>query len=336
MSKQPRDRTTRPGWVPAETTPLTDNQAASEADQASSDADEASAGADVVATGRDEAASDRETASIARDSAAADRDRAAEELEHAQGPGGPEYEAAVEHAAAVRALAATDRKMAAVDRKEASIDREEATIDRARAASDRVHAAMDREHAAMDRRQAISELARAHTDDLTGAYRRGAGEAILQQELDRAARSGTGLVLAFVDVNGLKATNDRDGHLAGDARLRDVVNAMRSKIRSYEPIVRYGGDEFVCSFAGVGIDGVQARFDEIEAVLEDRGGDCSMSVGLAAHQPEDTLTSLINRADVALIEGRGQAPEVARWTGTMGTAGLEPATSALSRRRSPN
>lgn len=301
MSAQPTDRTVRLGTQDLidGREPLTSNQAASGADQTSSDADETSASADVVATDRDRAASDRETASTARDSAAADRDRAAEELEHAQGPGGPQYEAAVEHAASVRALAATDREMAAADRNQAATDRAEATIDRARAAS-------DREHAAMDRREAVSELERAHTDDLTGAMRRGAGKAVLQQELDRANRSGNGLVLAFVDVDGLKATNDRDGHMAGDARLRDVVNAMRSKTRSYEPIVRYGGDEFVCTLAGVDLGAARARFDEIEASLDDRGGGCSVSVGLAAHRTEDTLESLIARADAALIKGRAR------------------------------
>jgi diguanylate cyclase (GGDEF)-like protein len=159
----------------------------------------------------------------------------------------------------------------------------------------------------MDRRQAVAELERAHTDDLTGAFRRGAGEAVLQQEMDRATRSGNGLVLAFVDVDGLKATNDQHGHQAGDARLRDVVSAMRSKIRTYEPIVRYGGDEFLCSFAGVDIQGVRTRFEEIDALLDERPGGCSISVGLASHQPEDTLASLIDRADAALMSGRASA-----------------------------
>ena len=307
VSAQPRDRTARLGGKDLlEPASLTGNQAASEADRTSSDADETSASADVVATDRDQAASDRETASTARDSAAADRDRVAEELEHAQGPGGAQYEAAVRAAASVRAFAATDREMAAADREFTATDRVEARLDRARAARDREHAAMDREHAAMDRREALSELERAHTDDLTGAYRRGAGTAVLQQELDRANRSGNALVLAFVDVDGLKATNDQFGHAAGDARLREVVNAMRSKIRSYEPIVRYGGDEFVCSFAGVDGDAVQARFDEIVAVLDDRDGACSMSVGLATYRTEDTLQSLIERADAALIRRRAR------------------------------
>jgi diguanylate cyclase (GGDEF)-like protein len=265
--------------------------------EASSDADQASATADIAASGRDEAAADREVASTARDNAATARDRAAEEREFAEGPGGAEYEAAIKHAAQVRAQAAADRKRAAADRHEAMIDRTAAALDRVRAAK-------DREHAAVDRHEALAELDRAHTDDLTGAHRRGAGEAALQGELERARRAGHGLVLAFVDVDDLKATNDRDGHAAGDARLRDVVNAMRSKIRSYEPIVRYGGDEFLCSFAGIGIAEVRTRFAEIETILADGNQYGSMSVGLAELESDDTLQDLINRADKALIKKR--------------------------------
>jgi diguanylate cyclase (GGDEF)-like protein len=284
--------------------PLPDHQAAAEADQTSADADQSSAAADVAATARDDAAADREIVSKARDSAATARDRAAEEREFAQGPGGATYAAAVRHAVEVRAQAAADRELAAADRDRATLDRGQAEADRARAAKDRSHAATDREHAAMDRRQARLELERANTDDLTGAYRRRAGETALQHELDRARRSGEALVLAFVDVDGLKATNDALGHAAGDARLRDVVSAMRSKIRSYEPIVRYGGDEFVCSIAGLATGAVKARFEEINVVLGGRDRAGSLSVGLAELRPDDTLAGLIDRADAALIEGR--------------------------------
>jgi len=262
-------------------------QAASEADRSSAAADRASDAADVAATRRDDAASDREAVSEQRDRAATERDRGAEEREFAEGPGGPAYAAAIVETAAVRARAAADRAHAADDRRRASLDRQQAESDRERAASDRRHAAMDRDHAAMDRRDARAELKRAHTDDLTGAYRRGAGRVALEHELARARRTGEGLVVAYVDVDGLKATNDRDGHAAGDARLRDVVNAMRSKLRSYEPIVRYGGDEFVCSLAGVDLAAVKTRFDEIGVVLDDRDHPGSISVGLAEMRPDD-------------------------------------------------
>ena len=304
----PRDRTVSPD--PAESPyagPLTNDQAAAEADQTSLDADTASAAADVLASSRDEAAADREIVSRARDSAATARDRAAEQREFAEGPGGPEYAAAVEHAAEVRAYALADRRLAAADRGRATLNREQAEVDRARAASDRSHAALDREHAEMDRRHAQAELARALTDDLTGAYRRAAGVNALQHELDRVRRSGESLVLGFVDVDGLKATNDQFGHTAGDARLRDVAHAMRSKLRSYEPIVRYGGDEFLCSLTGVSLTSAKARFEEIDLVLAGRNHPGSVSVGLAELQPAETLTDLINRADEALIAARSQA-----------------------------
>jgi diguanylate cyclase (GGDEF)-like protein len=282
-------------------------QAAIEADQKSTAADRTSATADDAATGRDVAAAGREVVSQARDRAATVRDKVAEEREFTEGPGGPEYAAAILHAAEVRAHAAEDRERAAADRGRATLDRQLAEADRARAARDREHAAMDREHAAMDRRDARAELKRAHTDDLTGAYRRGAGELALQHEVSRARRSGEGLVLAYVDLDGLKMTNDRHGHTAGDARLRDVVNAMRSKLRSYEPIVRYGGDEFLCSIAGVDLAAVRVRFREIDVVLSDRDHPGSLSVGLTEMQPHDTLADLIDRADQALVKARGEA-----------------------------
>jgi len=280
------------------------DQAAAEADQRSSNADLVSSDADIAADGRDLVAANREMASEARDTAAAARDRAAVELEPPWEPFGPALRATIRRAADVRTHAAADRELAAADREAAAEGRSEAILDRERAAADRKHAAMDREHAAMDRKKALDELERAHTDDLTGAYRRGAGQIVLQAELDRATRSGEGLVLAFVDVDGLKATNDSSGHAAGDTRLRDVVRAMRSKIRTYEPIVRYGGDEFLCSFAGVSAPDVEVRFKEIVSMLDHVDDGDAVSVGLAEMGDGDSLQDLINRADLSLIEKR--------------------------------
>lgn len=242
--------------------------------------------------------------SEARDDAAAARDRVAVQLERDEGAVGPAFESAIKHASEVRAEAAADRALAAADRAQAEIDREEAAIDRRRAAADREQAAIDREQAAIDRQRAITELERSHLDDLTGAYRRGAGELALQGEIERARRAGESLVLAFVDVDGLKAINDDRGHVAADGLLRDVVSAMRSKMRSYEPIVRFGGDEFLCSVAGVDINGARARFSEIAEILLKTDNPGSVSVGLTQLQAGDSLDELIARADEALIDAR--------------------------------
>jgi len=79
---------------------------------------------------------------------------------------------------------------------------------------------------------------------------------------------------------------------------------MRSKLRSYEPVVRYGGDEFLCSLAGVRLASAKVRFEEIDLLLEGGNHPGSMSVGLAELRPDETLTDLINRADQALIAAR--------------------------------
>ena len=155
--------------------------------------------------------------------------------------------------------------------------REQAARDRARAAEDRAQAAADRERAAEEREAALAELRRAHLDELTGAFRRGSGEDALQAEIDRARRGDGTLVLAFIDVDNLRRVNNRDGHAAGDALLRDVVAAIRSQIRSYEPIVRFGGDEFVCAVTGVDLAQAEERFAGIQnSLAEDRARACPL------------------------------------------------------------
>jgi diguanylate cyclase (GGDEF)-like protein len=183
------------------------------------------------------------------------------------------------------------------------------------AAADRVHAAADRERAAMDRKdaardleQARADLARAQFDSLTGAYQRELGELELTNEIARARRSDGRLVLAFVDVDALKVKNDREGHAAGDALLRNVVAAMRSNLRSYDPIVRFGGDEFVCGLSHTDLDGARRRFGRIRDYLREVDDAASISVGLAELGPDDTLQDLTARGDAALYRAKRDAP----------------------------
>jgi diguanylate cyclase (GGDEF)-like protein len=104
----------------------------------------------------------------------------------------------------------------------------------------------------------------------------------LQREMARARRSDGRLVLAFVDVDGLKAVNDVRGHADGDALLGDVAVALRTALRSYDLVVRYGGDEFLCALPGTDIEGARRRFEEVARRLTERAEAASVSVGLAA------------------------------------------------------
>jgi len=236
-----------------------------------------------AAEGRDRTARLRDLTAQARDSAAAARDLAAAEFEEAMNIPHDRPGEAREFAAAVRTQAAAHREQAAADRE---------------------RAAADREQAAHDREDAQHALEHAHLDDLTGAYRRGIGHAALKDQVDRARRSDAGLVLAFVDVDNLKHVNDTKGHAAGDDTLRDVVVAIRSRMRSYEPIVRYGGDEFLCALQGVDIPNAEDRFDEIREVMNSAGSAASISVGFAELRDDETLEALTLRSDAALTRAK--------------------------------
>jgi diguanylate cyclase (GGDEF)-like protein len=179
--------------------------------------------------------------------------------------------------------------------------RAEAGAERARAAKERARAAAERARLVDERARLEAELKAAHSDDLTGAYRREAGRTALAAEIDRARRADGRFVIAFVDVDRLKEVNDRDGHAAGDQVLETVVRTLRAELRSYDPIVRYGGDEFVCGLGGMDVPAVESRFESIGAAVEAAAG-VGVSVGVAALGADDTADDVIHRADLAMLE----------------------------------
>jgi diguanylate cyclase (GGDEF)-like protein len=142
----------------------------------------------------------------------------------------------------------------------------------------------------------------------------------LRREIDRARRTEGALVVAFVDVDGLKAINDTHGHAAGDRALRAVAAALLGGLRSYDLVLRYGGDEFLCGLAGTDLAGAQHRFDAVARTLAEQNPGTSVSIGLAELATPDTLEALIARADAALYaarrntRGRGDADRTPGFT----------------------
>ena len=174
---------------------------------------------------------------------------------------------------------------------------------RARAATERTKAAHDRAEAALERAALAAELHSAHLDDLTGAFRRELGWTALTHEIDRARRADGRFVIAFVDVDELKCVNDREGHAAGDRVLQTVVWTMRRHLRSFDPVVRYGGDEFVCGLGGADLEEVARRYEAIDRAVREEVG-VGISVGFAALGAGETLDQLVARADAALLDAK--------------------------------
>ncbi len=200
--------------------------------------------------------------------------------------------------------AARDRLLAPHESEAVAEVRQRAAQERQRAAADRRRAAEDREQARRDREELRAALTEAHVDDLTGTYRRGMGTIALEHEIDRARRASGRLVLACVDVDALKAHNDRGGHAAGDRLLVAVVTSIRANLRSYDPVVRFGGDEFVCALPDADLADAATRFEAIQATLRICHPGASISVGFAQLEDGSTLDTLIARGDAELYAAK--------------------------------
>ena len=304
------------------------DQTASDADQTASSADHAGSERDQLASDHDQETADREHAArtdlTAEDELAYDLSRSEREMATVDRLGTQVHRASMaferdltgngrdrvagtrDATGQARDARAADLAAASTDPESASLAQleqlaEEAAADRARAAADRARAAIDRNNAARERARLEAELHLAHLDGLTGAYRREMGQMALAHEIDRARRSDGRFVLAFVDVDGLKALNDRDGHAAGDRVLQTVVRSIRTRLRSFDPIVRYGGDEFVCGLGGTDVQEAERRFESIGIAIE-ADAHVGISVGLAALSEGDDADVLIERADAAMLE----------------------------------
>lgn len=233
---------------------------------------------DEVARVRDLTAAARDRTAQARDAAADARDRAAEARERHAIESGDTSEA-IALLKGLRTAGAALRQQAALERLSAAADRRAAAADRERAATDSHNAGLD---------------------ELTGIFRRGTGELALTHEIERSRRFGRPMFLAVIDIDALKTLNDTRGHAAGDELLCDVTAAITSTLRSYDITVRWGGDEFVCALSDVSLAVATDRIAGIQRTLEARRPGASISFGIAELADDDTLESLIGRADKAL------------------------------------
>ena len=114
-------------------------------------------------------------------------------------------------------------------------------------------------------------------------------------------------MVAYVDVDGLKAVNDAHGHAVGDEVLRSVARGLRGRMRSYDLLIRMGGDEFLCALPGVSAKEAAMRFGGLGPDLNGSSGN-SVSVGFSGLREDDTTDALVQRADADLLRRRGRPP----------------------------
>ncbi len=155
------------------------------------------------------------------------------------------------------------------------------------------------------------ELSRAAiVDPASGLFNRVYFQSRLEEELQRASRQGTPLSMQIIDVDSFKAINDRFGHLAGDAVLKDVADILRRSVRVFDVCARYGGDEFAVVMPGSRLDSATVVAERIRGRIHERQPPTAdepavtVSVGVAEFRVGEHARDVIERADRALYEAK--------------------------------
>lgn len=156
------------------------------------------------------------------------------------------------------------------------------------------------------------EVQLARTDVLTGLGNGRAFREHLVVELARAERVQRPLCLVYLDLDDFKLVNDRHGHAAGDALLRDVGAVLRALIRPFDHAARLGGDEFAVILCEVDQahartigERIQEGVKRAAAAYSDANVGASLGVVVVA-EAKLSPDELLRRVDQAMYQGKRQ------------------------------
>ena len=154
----------------------------------------------------------------------------------------------------------------------------------------------------------LSQMAR--VDALTGLLNRRAFEEHLA-ELDAVAqRYGQGFSLLMIDLDHFKSLNDRAGHPAGDAALRQIAAMFREQVREADRVFRIGGDEFAILCPCTPAEGAMVLAERLRASVTTLSiPQLRFSAGIAeasgsATAADDGQADIVQRADAALMTSK--------------------------------
>ena len=144
-------------------------------------------------------------------------------------------------------------------------------------------------------------------DPLTSLFDRRSFDRLLDMAVARSARYGWPFTLVILDLDGFKELNDTQGHMAGDALLRDLGERFRRALRFGDNAARIGGDEFAMILPNTEIDLVPTLVDRIREVPGFHSATPEFSYGVAQCPVDaDDVDTLFRIADKRLYEAKEQ------------------------------
>jgi diguanylate cyclase (GGDEF)-like protein len=134
---------------------------------------------------------------------------------------------------------------------------------------------------------------------------------LLEKTLESAKQDRVPLCVMMADLDQFKKINDEHGHLVGDHVLRIAAARMVSGARADDEIGRYGGEEFLFVLRNTDIDTATEVAERVRSRINSdaiQHGEAtiqvSLSLGIAQARPDDTVNTLIERADKALYAAK--------------------------------
>ena len=157
---------------------------------------------------------------------------------------------------------------------------------------------------ALDAERRRSERAErsSRTDALTGVGNRRLWDEVVAAEEARCARYGDPAGVVVLDLDGLKACNDNQGHAAGDELIRATGHVLTGAVRTHDFVARLGGDEFGVLAIRTDGEGLEMLRTRLVRTLEEAG--IHASIGTAARSTEMSLEEAVSEADSQMYENK--------------------------------
>ena len=162
------------------------------------------------------------------------------------------------------------------------------------------------------------------TDSVTGirnhrAFQEDLGRAVAAQQREDASLS-----VVMFDADRLKEVNERGGHQAGDEYLESIATALMTTAGHGEGVYRIGGDEFAAILPGATSWDAFAFAQRVHATLS--RGPATVTAGVAEALGEDSAKELVQRADLALMDGKRSGQATVRYSPRLAAAGKDSRT----------